>query len=94
MWRRVSREQLSDVVSDLLKKLERFRHAVLEPSCRGILRSVARVDAVFVFLSFVASSISVCTLDCTSAVMHVTRHVHGSRHSAGFKSHPVASHPS
>ena len=48
MWRRVSSEQLSDIVSDLLEKLKRFRHAVVEPSCRGILRSLAHVSAVFV----------------------------------------------
>ena len=42
------------LVSDLLRKLERFRHAVVEPSCRGVLRSLARfralarVGAVFV----------------------------------------------
>ena len=50
---RVSCEQQSDIVSDLLR-FERFRHAVVEPSCHGVLRSLARflalarVDAVFV----------------------------------------------
>ena len=60
MWRRVSCEQQSDTVSDLLRKLERFRHAVVEPSCHGVLRSLARFRAlarvgaefvVFFFLS-------------------------------------------
>ena len=76
-------------------KLERFRHAVVEPSCHGILRSLVRVVAVFVvFPSSVVSRLSVGAVDCTSAVMHVTRHVHGSRHSARFKSHPVVrTHP-
>ena len=77
MWRRVSCEQQSDIVCGLLRKLERFRHAVVEPSCRGVLRSLARfralarVGAVFVvFPSSVVSSISVC------ASGHLTRHVH------------------
>ena len=67
MLRRVPGEQQSAIVSDLLRKLERFRHAVVEPSCRGVLRSLAkfralaRVGAVFVvFPSSVVSSISVC----------------------------------
>ena len=38
-------------LSDLLEKFERFRHAVVEPFCRGILRSIAHVDAGF-FLFF------------------------------------------
>ena len=67
MGRRVSCKQQSDIVSDLLRKLERFRHAVVEPSCRGVLRSLARfralarVGAVFFFCfpSLVVSSISV-----------------------------------
>ena len=46
MWRRVSCEQQSVIVSDLLRKLERFRHAVVEPFCRGDLRSVARIRAL------------------------------------------------
>ena len=47
-------EQQSNIVSDLLRKSERFRHAVVEPSCHGVLRSLARfralarVGAVFV----------------------------------------------
>ena len=91
MWKRVSSEQLPDIVSDLLENLERFRHAVVESSCRGILRFLARVGAVFVvFPSSVVSSISVGAVDCTSAVMHVTRHVHGSRRSARFISHFVS----
>ena len=54
MWWRVSCEQQSVIVSDLLKKSERFRHAVVEPSFHGVLRSLARfraparVGAVFV----------------------------------------------
>ena len=67
MWRRVSCEQQSDMVSDLLRKLERFRHAVVEPSCHTVRRSLARfralarVGAVFVVVpSSVVSSISVC----------------------------------
>ena len=54
MWRRVSCEQQSVIVSGLLRKLERFRHAVVEPSCHGVQRSLARfrtparVGAVFV----------------------------------------------
>ena len=44
----------SDIVSDLLRKSERFRHAVVELSCRVVLRSLAqfralaRVGVVFV----------------------------------------------
>ena len=67
MWRRLSCEQQSDIESDLLRKLERFRHAVVEPSCRGVLRclaqfrALARVGAMFVvFPSSVVTSISVC----------------------------------
>ena len=54
-------------MSDRLRKLERFKHAVVEPSCRGVLRSLARfralarVGAVFCrFPSSVVRSISVC----------------------------------
>ena len=46
MWRRVSCEQQSDLVSDLLRKSERFRHAVVGPSCRSVLRSLARFRAL------------------------------------------------
>ena len=88
-------ELQSDIVSDLLRKLQRFRHAVVEPSFHGVLRSLARfralarVGAVFCcFPSSVVSSISVC------ASGHLMRHVHGSRHSARFMSHPVVrTHP-
>ena len=54
MWRRISCEQQSDIVSDLSRKLKRFRRAVVEPSCHEVLRSLTRVralalvDAVFV----------------------------------------------
>ena len=65
MRRRVSCEQQSDIVSDLLRKLERFRHAVVEPSChvfsalwRGLAFSCWR--GVCHFPSSVVSSISVC----------------------------------
>ena len=82
-------------MSDLLRKFERFRHAVVEPSCHGVLRSLARfralacVGAMFVlFPSSVVSSISVC------ASGHLIRHFHGSRHSARFISHLVVrTHP-
>ena len=67
MWRSVSCEQQSVIVTDLLRKLEHFRHAVVEPFCGGVLRSLARfralarVGAVFCrFPSSVVSSISVC----------------------------------
>ena len=66
MWRRVSCEQQSEIVSDLLRKLERFRHAVVEPSCHGVRRSLARFRArecwrgFCRFPSSVVSSISVC----------------------------------
>ena len=67
MWRRVSSEQQSDIANDLSRNLECSRHAIVEPSCRGVLRSltrfraVARVGAVFVvFPSSVVSSVSVC----------------------------------
>ena len=46
MWRRVSCKQQSDIVRDLLRKFERFRHAVVEPSCHGVLRSLARFRAL------------------------------------------------
>ena len=67
----------------------------MEPSCHGVLRSLARfralvcVGAMFVlFPSSVVSSISVC------ASGHLIRHVHGSRHSARFISHLVVrTHP-
>ena len=67
----------------------------MEPSCHGVLRSLARfralarVGAVSVlFPSSVVSSISVC------ASGHLMRHVQGSRHSAKFTSHLVVrTHP-
>ena len=46
MWRRVSCEQQSVIVSDLWRTLERFRHAVVQPSCRSVLRSLARFRAL------------------------------------------------
>ena len=55
MWRKLLCEQQSDIVSDLSRKLERFRRAVVEPSCHGVLRfltrfrALAHVGAVFVF---------------------------------------------
>ena len=48
MWRRVSCELQSDLVSDLLWKLERFRHAVVEPSCGAVFSALWRDFAVFV----------------------------------------------
>ena len=45
MWRRVSCEQQSDAVSELLTHKKGFGHAVVEPSCRGVLRCHAMFRA-------------------------------------------------
>ena len=88
------------MVGDLLRKLGRFRHAVVEPSCHGDQRSVARFRALarvgavsVVFLPQLCVASQFVRVDSTLAVLHLTRHVHWLKalskvHKSSCRSHP------